>query len=165
MPIILRGVLPVLYTFRTAPCSLVIPGFCITLLVGITDTGWALADLVVGVGPETPHAQDASDRFLDFLRHNAPGDWWGFEVLLRSIRTQPTRLEYGEAFRSARQWKESVAISAAQGYLARGREWGLVQPKMPEGRYALTSYGQSVATSVSGTWESENERSTSPQLA
>jgi hypothetical protein len=114
--------------------------------VGITDTGWDLADLVAGIGPETPHARDASERFLDFLKRNAPGDWWGFEMLFRSVQSQPTRKEYGEAFRSARQWKESVAISAAQGYLARGREWGLVRPKMSEGRYALTPHGQSMAT-------------------
>lgn len=119
-------------------------------LVGVTDTGWDLAALAAGVGPAAPHVSDASDRFLDFLERNAPGDWWGFRVLFRSLETRPTRLEYGDAFHSARQWKQSVAISAAQGYLARGREWGLVQPKISEGRYALTPYGQTMATQAIG---------------
>ena len=114
-------------------------------LIGITETGWDLAELVVSVGPGTPHARDVAERFLNFLRVHAAGDWWGFATLFRTVRTQPTRPEYVEAFRSARQWKESVAISAAQGYLARGREWGLVQPKMLDGRYALTPFGHSMA--------------------
>ena len=41
-------------------------------------------------------------------------------------------------FLGERDWSESVASSASQGYVARAREWGLVETKLVEGRYALT---------------------------
>jgi hypothetical protein len=115
------------------------------LLVGVTDAGWDLLELVKGLSPATPHTQQTAEAFLAYLKRHAPTDWWGFAQMLQTVRARPLRLEYIDSFRRARQWTESVAVSTAQGYLARAREWGLVKSKMINGRYELTGFGDSMA--------------------
>jgi hypothetical protein len=112
------------------------------LMVGVTESGWELLDRMQDLDPSTPHAPRVASSFLDYLADHARTDWWGFDVMLQLLRESPTRDEYLAGFREARDWKSSVADSAAQGYLARGREWGLVEPKMSGGRYLLTAFGR-----------------------
>jgi hypothetical protein len=81
--------------------------------------------------------------FLHHLQRYSRGDWWGFRTVLGAAAEQPTRPELVEAFQSARpDWRPNVAATNAQGYLARAREWGLIQPKQFSGRYALTDFGR-----------------------
>jgi hypothetical protein len=35
-----------------------------------------------------------------------------------------------------------MVSSLVQGYVARGREWGLIEPKQVDGRYWLTDFGR-----------------------
>jgi hypothetical protein len=89
-----------------------------------------------------------AERFLRFLRERAPTDWWGFAVLLRAVAERPTRVELAESYVASRSWKPSVATSCSQGYLARGREWSLVEGGLIDGRYALTDFGESVLSAA-----------------
>jgi hypothetical protein len=110
--------------------------------IGLTEAGWELLQELEGVSFERPHAPDHARRFLGFLQAHAPEDLWGFTFLLEVVGHGVGRLELNARFLAARDWKESVATSVAQGYLARSREWGLVTPKLVEGRYELTTFGR-----------------------
>jgi hypothetical protein len=44
--------------------------------------------------------------------------------------------------RARPDWSKSVASTNAQGYVARGREWGLIESRQVQGRYALTPFGE-----------------------
>lgn len=114
------------------------------LLVGVTESGWELLNRLDGTEPLSPHPIEAAHSFFEHLRHNATIDWWGFDTMVTLLRQEPTREQYLEGFRTARQWKASIADSAAQGYLARGREWGLAEPKMIQGHYLLTAFGREI---------------------
>jgi hypothetical protein len=116
--------------------------------IGVTETGWQLLKELEGVSFERPHAPDHARRFLHFLQAHAPEDLWGFGVLLRSVAERLGRVELNARFLAARDWKESVATSVAQGYLARSREWGLVTPKLVDGRYELTTFGREMRSAL-----------------
>ena len=112
------------------------------LHVGVSEAGWTLLERVHGLTPDTPHGREVAESFLDFLAMCSPSDWWGFKTMLASLAGSPSRQQYVTEFVAARQWKATVAGSSAQGYLARGREWGLVQAKMVDGHYLLTDFGK-----------------------
>ena len=113
-----------------------------SLLLGLTPAGRDLLHRLDGISLSLPHPPGMTAAFLSHLRENAPGDWWGFKTVLTAVAQQPNRAELIEAFRQARpDWTESVAGTNAQGYVARAREWGLVEPKQAAGRYSLTDFG------------------------
>jgi hypothetical protein len=115
--------------------------------LALTPQGWELLRLVDGLTVLTPHGEEHTLAFLAFLREHAQEDWFGFELVLQSAKDGLGRAELGERFCDAREWKESVAVSTSQGYLARSREWGLVEPKLVEGSYVLTPVGERVHAS------------------
>lgn len=110
--------------------------------VGVTAAGLKLLALSEGLTVEPPHPEEKTKAFLDYLRTHAAEDWWGFASMLEAVDDAPTRTEYLRYFVDRRDWKESVGTAVAQGYLARGREWGLVMPKLVDGRYTLTDFGE-----------------------
>jgi hypothetical protein len=111
------------------------------LLLGLTMRGWRLLRDLDGITLETPHSPELARTFLHHLREQSPGDWWGFSAVLSAVAAQPTRVELLEAFRGERpDWSSGIAATNAQGYIARAREWGLVQPKQLYGRYSLTDF-------------------------
>jgi hypothetical protein len=115
------------------------------ILFGLTTDGWRLLRELDGISLELPHPQALAWKFFDHLRRLSPGDWWGFRRTLEAVADDPTRPELVQAFQDARpDWSSNVAATNAQGYLARAREWGLVQPKQVVGRYALTDFGSEV---------------------
>jgi hypothetical protein len=111
-------------------------------LVGVTEEGWNLLTLVQGLSPLGVHPQKATEDFMSFLSTHAPSDYWGFQKLLSVIGTGLDRASLVVAFQEARPWTDAVASSAAQGYLARAREWGLVEPGLRDGRYEPTELGR-----------------------
>jgi hypothetical protein len=112
------------------------------LVVGLTDHGWDLLQRLDGLSLALPHATEHAHAFLAHLAQRAPADWWGFRTVLDAVAEGPTRSELVEAFRSARpDWSPAVAATNAQGYLARGREWGLIAAKQVSGTYLLTDFG------------------------
>jgi hypothetical protein len=115
-------------------------------VVGLTEPGRVLLEQLAGLTVVPPHPPEHARAFVAHLRVHASADWWGFEQVLAIVTERPTRLELVEAFRAARpDWRETVAATNAQGYVARAREWGLIAPKVIDGRYELTELGAEVA--------------------
>lgn len=110
---------------------------------GLTENGWRLLSELDGLSLDLPHSPRLARLFMSYLAEHAPADWWGFDYLLRAVAGQPTRDEVVEHFQSANsRWSAATASSIAQGYVARSREWGLVEPRLVEGRYWLTDNGR-----------------------
>lgn len=116
--------------------------------VSLTDQGWELLRIVDGLGPEQPHNQRVAKDFFRYLRANSPSDWWGFKIVLREVSKTPTREALLVSMGAARDWSASIASSATQGYIARSREWGLVEPKLVGGTYQLTKFGKETLHNV-----------------
>lgn len=127
-------------------------------LVGVTAHGLRLLELMAGLTVAPPHPSEKAESFFDYLRERAPDDWAGFRLLLHAIADGVGRLELAERFVAMRDWSESVGSSAAQGYLARGREWGLVLPKLVDGGYRLTEFGEQLLETTAGEPESRRPR-------
>lgn len=111
------------------------------MLLGITAEGWELLRRLEGISLKLPHSSNLAEAFLSHLRRHAPGDWWGFATVLRAAREKPARVDLVQAFIDGADWSESVAATTAQGYVARAREWGLLEPRMVGGAYELTEFG------------------------
>ncbi|GAB2753769.1 ribbon-helix-helix domain-containing protein [Sinomonas soli] len=114
----------------------------------LTAQGWRLLQIVEGLDPRQPHDPQVAGEFFEYLRTNAPADWWGFKTVLREVSIAPTRDSLLASMESAREWSPSIASSATQGYIARCREWGLVEPKLVSGTYLLTEFGKETLHSV-----------------
>ena len=80
---------------------------------------------------------------MAYLAEHAPGDRWGFDHLARRRRGWARPRGARESFpKTHPEWSPATASSVAQGYVARAREWGLVEPRLIEGRYWLTDIGR-----------------------
>jgi Arc/MetJ-type ribon-helix-helix transcriptional regulator len=125
-----------LFVFRLA--GLVPDGDSIT--VAPTSQGVALlADLVgAGFGTVPPHSAEAWAAFSAHLHRWAPDEIGTWRRVLTALTDQPERLTLIER---CDWWSGSTAETNSMSYIARGREWGLVEPKMLSGRYHLTDLG------------------------
>lgn len=113
------------------------------LLIGLTPVGRALLDGLVGLSLELPHDEAMADLFLGHLVEHSPGERWGFERVLTLAGEEPSREELVAAIAEERgDWSTATASSVAQGYVARAREWGLLEPRLRQGRYRLTGFGE-----------------------
>ncbi|MEE3853538.1 hypothetical protein VZC37_24605 [Gordonia sp. LSe1-13] len=110
---------------------------------GLTESGWHLISGLDGLSLDLPHPLELTWFFMAHLAEHAPADRWGFDYLLRGVAERPTRNELVERFQTAGpKWSGAEASSVAQGYIARSREWGLVEPRLVDGRYWLTAGGR-----------------------
>ena len=115
------------------------------LLTGLTPQGYDLLDTLDGLTLDWPHEREHAERFITFIRSHAPSDWSGFAVLLEAAVERPNREELTERFQSSHpEWGAAKANTNAAGYVARAREWGLIEPKLVDGRYTLTEFGDEV---------------------
>lgn len=126
-----------------------------TVVVALSEAGLDLLKRLDGMTVEEPHQQKYADEFLAHVRRFASGDFWGFEQLLLAIGTNgATRAEVIAHFMTvANEWTENESSTNAAGYVARAREWGLVEPKQEGGKYLLTEYGMTSLASIEGTAE------------
>lgn len=128
------------------------------LTVGLTDHGWQLLRDLDGLSLDLPHAPDLMSRFLGYLANHAPGDSWGFDHLLEVVAGGPDREALVASFAEGHpEWTASTASSIAQGYVARAREWGLVEPTLVEGRYWLTDVGRDRLRNPAATIETTSD--------
>lgn len=127
-----------LYAWRV--CQVVRPGG--KLLIGLTRAGYELLQALDGMTIWMPHPPDKARVFFEHLRRFAPSDWWGFSRVLTLVEPGITRAELVAGFQRERpDWTATQASTVASGYVARAREWGLIAPKLQEGRYMLTEFG------------------------
>lgn len=112
-------------------------------VIGVTTTGWALLEAINGVSVEEPHPASVAARFLAHLLEKAPADRAGFIEILRAIGVEgATRQDVLEhVARSWPEWTENEVSTNSAGYIARAREWGLVEPKQTKTKYHLTPAG------------------------
>ena len=61
-------------------------------------------------------------------------------IFMHVLGTEPTREELVSHFTT--EWPGAAAATNAAGYVSRGREWGLVEPRMKGDRYTLTDRGR-----------------------
>lgn len=120
-----------------------IPGAGAEPLVGMTPAGQSLLERVVGMTVEEPHPVRAASVFLGHLARHAPADWSGFVEILAAVGSSGATRDEVLA-RVGKAWPNStdseVSTNAA-GYIARAREWGLLEPKQIKGCYHLTAFG------------------------
>jgi len=111
--------------------------------IGVTAAGWALLETINGVSVEEPHPGPVAARFLAHLLERAPADWAGFIEVLRAIGVEgATRQEVLEhVAKSWTDWTENEVSTNSAGYIARAREWGLIEPKQTKTKYQLTPAG------------------------
>jgi len=102
-----------------------------------------------------PHPPEFAEVFLSHLRATTPLDWWGFKELVGCIGDDgATRLDVVQHFAAVSDgWTENESSTNAGGYVARAREWGLVEQKQQAGKYRLTDLGRQVRD---GRLEGEN---------
>jgi hypothetical protein len=111
-------------------------------LIAPTQAGLDLLAQLEGLSLDLPHSADHTRSFLEHLQRHAPKDLDSLRRVATVVSREPNRdqliREVGEL---------PVADSAklvdvyAQAYLARGREWGVFEPRLIAGRYRLTDGG------------------------
>ena len=120
--------------------------------VGMTRVGQDLLASMAGLTVAQPHPPEYTQRFLAHLSEHAPGDREGFLQMMRAVSSHIGRDGLIDAFnRHWPDWNRNVASTNAAGYIARGREWGLVEMGQVNKRYALTELGQQVLSDWDGT--------------
>jgi hypothetical protein len=111
--------------------------------IGMTGPGWDLLEAVDGISLRLPHSPEVASRYCNHLRQHAPADLAGLVLALRGAGERITRAELIAAYQNGYPaWTEVQSSTNAAGYIARGREWGLIEPKLIERRYQLTTPGE-----------------------
>ena len=94
--------------------------------------------LDAGLSDELPHGPEVFWPWWSYLDEAAPAERRAWAGVLRELRTGPTRVELISRFP---EWPGTTAETNCMGFVSRSREWGLVQPKLLDGRYLLTALG------------------------
>lgn len=111
--------------------------------VGLTDAGWKLLAGVTGISVEEPHPPAAAKVFFSHVSGHAPEDWRGFTEIIRAIgpdgATRQDVLNHVATVWTS--WTDNEVSTNSAGYIARAREWGLVESKQTKSHYHLTPLG------------------------
>lgn len=111
--------------------------------VALTPEGRDLLIGLYGLSLELPHPFEHTRKFFNHLSYFAPSDHAAFVLLLRAGADEPTRRQLVDMFHDRYvDWSEIAAATNAAGYVARAREWGLIEQRQRQGRYILTREGQ-----------------------
>ncbi len=115
-------------------------GFLNADRIAPTEQGLRLLGRLLDAGlcDELPHAPEVFWSWWAYLEEAAPGERTAWGRVLRELRTGPTRVELISRFP---EWPGTTAETNCMGFVSRSREWGLVQPKLLDGRYLLTALG------------------------
>ena len=128
-----------LFEWRTAGLS----GSVDEPRISLTAAGWQLLAALSDLSVEEPHPPASAVVFLAHLQEHAPADGRGFTEILRAIgpdgATRRNVLDH--AGTQWPRWTKNTVSTNAAGYIARAREWGLVEPKQSKSRYHLTPFG------------------------
>lgn len=122
--------------------------------IGLTHIGRDLLDSMAGLTVAQPHPPEYTHRFLAHLAQHSPGDWEGFKLMMQSVSSGIGREKLIDAFNLRwSEWNRNVASTNAAGYIARGREWGLVEMGQVDRRYVLTELGQQVLSEQEASYD------------
>ena len=128
-----------LFEWRTAGLS----GSVDEPLISLTAGGWQILAALRGVSVKEPHPPASTLAFLTHLKEHAPADSRGFIEIMRAIgpdgATRQSVLNH--AGTQWPEWTKNMVSTNAAGYIARAREWGLVEPKQSKLHYHLTPFG------------------------
>lgn len=92
-----------------------------------------------GIDRRPPFPPAAWPVLAVHLRNHAPEELRGWLRVLNLVAGRPAR---SELVAGCTWWSGSTADTNAMSYVARGREWGLVESKLDNGCYQLTTFGQ-----------------------
>lgn len=108
--------------------------------VALTEPALTVLRALAGTGDSGPPFGEAAWRiFADHLAVHACRELKAWLSVLELVRAQPHRNELVER---CTWWTGNEAATNAMSYVSRGREWGLVEPRLnPDNRYALTRRG------------------------
>jgi hypothetical protein len=95
-----------------------------------------------GVGDGPPFGAAAWAPFCEHLRAHASEELAAWRSVLAVMTDSPNRREL---VARCDWWSGATADTNVMGYVARGREWGLVELGLDGGRYRLTELGQTQA--------------------
>jgi hypothetical protein len=109
-----------------------------------TRAGVDLLTRLDGLSLELPHTEEQADVYLSHLSEYAEGDFALFLDVLRLIAHEPNRERLVADVGGNARADAKLADVYAQSYVARGREWGFVEPKLLGGRYRLTERGRAL---------------------
>jgi len=111
--------------------------------ISLTAGGWRLLAELRGLSVEEPHAPASAVAFLAYLKEHAPADSRGFIEIMRAIGPEGAtrRNVLDHAGTQWPEWTKNMVSTNTAGYIARTREWGLVEPKQSKSRYYLTPFG------------------------
>jgi len=113
-----------------------------TFYIGVTSAGLELLGALKGLTLNLPHQEELARTFFTYLSRASTPDWRALMEILRLASTKPTRADLIQTFLRAKpHWSPAQASTNVSGYVARCREWGLLQPKLSGGRYGLTELG------------------------
>lgn len=102
-----------------------------------------LGDVIdCGLTTRLPQPPAAFRRWWSFLGDVAPAERAAWTKVLQAIADRPDRTQLLSRFP---EWPGQTASTNTVGFVSRSREWGLVQPKLNDGRYQLTDFGSAVA--------------------
>lgn len=111
--------------------------------IAVSVPGAELLDLMVGLSLQPPHSPEQAGRFLNYLAEHASGDRLGFDCLIAAVGDGADRDAAIGAFSEAfPDWTPNRVEAVVQGYVARSREWGLLELKLVSGKYQLTANGR-----------------------
>ena len=116
-------------------------------LIGVTPGGWNILQAVNGISVEEPHPENMRAKFFAHLAEHAPADEQGFREIVAAIGPDgATRQDVHDHLKTAwPDWNGSEVTTNSSGYIARAREWGLVEPKQTKSQYHLTAIGHQYA--------------------
>jgi hypothetical protein len=110
-------------------------------LVALSPEGLTLLARLAraGVGDGPPFNQDAWKIFCEHLAQYASKELETWMTVLSIVAEGPDR---AALVTRCHWWSGSTADTNAMSYVARGREWGLVETGLTDGHYRLTELGQ-----------------------
>jgi hypothetical protein len=116
-----------------------------TNLIAPTQAGIDLLTTLEGVSLELPHTEEQAEAYLAHLRRHAAEDFELFMDVLALVGRKPSREQLVSQVAKLDGVDAKLVDVYAQAYVARAREWGLIEPKLLGGRYLLTERGRAVA--------------------
>jgi Arc/MetJ-type ribon-helix-helix transcriptional regulator len=110
-------------------------------LTALSPDGLALIERLAaaGIADGPPFAPNAWIAFAAHLESHAAKELETWLKVLAIVAEEPDRTTLIER---CDWWSGTTADTNAMSYVARGREWGLVEPRLINGRYRLTDLGR-----------------------